>query len=202
LEIRALVRTLHSVHNSKRKTLTSIGKTTVARHYARVLSSLQVLPGDGFIETTGSKLAHGGISEVKGHLQQLSEGGVFFLDEAYQLAEGNAYGGKTVLDFLLAEIENLTGTVVFVFAGYRRNMEKFFEHNPGFSSRIPYVLHFEDYTDAELLSMLQYKMDQYFKKTGITIEDGPDGLFMNIVRMKSSHTISILISQQSIAISV
>jgi hypothetical protein len=34
-----------------------------------------------------------------------------------------------VLDFLLAEIENLAGKVVFIFAGYRKQMEKF-EHNP------------------------------------------------------------------------
>jgi hypothetical protein len=84
-----------------------------------------------------------------------------------------------VLDFLLAEIENLTGRVVFVFAGYRKLMEKFFEHNPGLPSRIPYSLHFEDYTDAELLSMLQYQMNQFFKSS-IHIDDGPDGLYMRI----------------------
>lgn len=159
------------------------GKTTVARHYAKALSSLQVLPGDGFIETTGSKLAHGGVAEVKNHLAELeaSDGGVYFIDEAYQLAEGHAYGGKTVLDFLLAEIENLTGKVVFVFAGYRSNMERFFEHNPGFTSRIPYTFHFEDYTDAELLSMLQNKISEFYQGTGITVEGGLDGLFMRIL---------------------
>lgn len=84
-----------------------------------------------------------------------------------------------MLDFLLAEIENLTGQVVFVFAGYRKQMEKFFEHNPGFSSRIPYTLHFEDYTDAELLKMLQFQMNQFFKH-GIDIEGGFNGLYMRI----------------------
>ncbi|KAK4983645.1 hypothetical protein LTR50_007102 [Elasticomyces elasticus] len=157
------------------------GKTTVARHYAKVLTTIKVLSGDGFIETTGSRLAHGGVAEVKKHLEQLenSEGGVYFIDEAYQLAEGHNYGGKTVLDYLLAEIENLTGTVVFVFAGYRKQMEKFFEHNPGLSSRIPYTLHFEDYTDAELLRMLRFQMNQFYK-SGIDIEDGVDGLYMRI----------------------
>ncbi|KAM5494308.1 hypothetical protein MaudMau93_000324 [Microsporum audouinii] len=157
------------------------GKTTVARHYAKALSSLKVLPGDGFIETTGSRLAHGGITEVKNHLQQLenSEGGVYFIDEAYQLTETHNHGGKPVLDFLLAEIENLTGRVVFVFAGYRKQMEKFFEHNPGFSSRIPYTLHFDDYTDAELLKMLQFQMNRFFKH-GVDVEDGFDGLYMRI----------------------
>lgn len=146
-----------------------------------MLTSLKVLAGDGFIESTGSRLAHGGVAEVKKHFEQLenAEGGVYFIDEAYQLAEGHNYGGKTVLDFLLAEIENLTGKVVFVFAGYRKQMEKFFEHNPGFSSRIPYILKFEDYTDAELLQMLQFRMNQFYKSR-LEIEEGFDGLYMRI----------------------
>ncbi|KAK2742940.1 hypothetical protein FQN57_005070 [Myotisia sp. PD_48] len=157
------------------------GKTTVARHYAKVLTSLEILSGDGFIETTGSSLAHGGVAEVKKHLSELenSDGGVYFIDEAYQLAEGHTYGGKGVLDYLLAEIENLTGKVVFIFAGYRKQMEKFFEHNPGFSSRIPYNLRFDDYTDSELLHMLQFKITQFFKRE-ITIEGGSEGLYMRI----------------------
>jgi Cdc6-like AAA superfamily ATPase len=157
----------------------------VARYYAKVLTSIKVLPGGGFIETTGSRLAHGGVSEVKNHLEQLekSEGGIYFIDEAYQLAEGHNHGGKTVLDYLLAEIENLTGKVVFVFAGYRKQMEKFFEHNPGFSSRIPYTLHFEDYTDEELLRMLQFQMTQYYKSR-IQIEDGIDGRYMRIAILR------------------
>jgi Cdc6-like AAA superfamily ATPase len=121
------------------------------------------------------------VAEVKKHLQELenADGGVYFIDEAYQLAEGHNHGGKTVLDFLLAEIENLTGRVVFIFAGYRKQMEKFFEHNPGLPSRIPYNLHFEDYTDAELLAMLQFQMNQLFK-SGIDVEGGADGLYMRI----------------------
>lgn len=153
----------------------------MARHYAKVLTSLKVLFGDGFVETTGSRLAHGGVAEVKDHLEKLqnAEGGVYFIDEAYQLAEGHNYGGKTVLDYLLAEIENLTGKIVFVFAGYRKQMEKFFEHNPGFSSRIPYTLYFENYTDAELLAILQFQMNQFYQSR-IQIEGGVDGLYMRI----------------------
>ena len=83
------------------------------------------------------------------------------------------------MEFLLAEIENLVGHTIFVFAGYRKQMEKFFESNPGLSSRIPYTLHFEDYTDAELLSMLQFNMDKFYNGN-MTVEDGPDGLYMKI----------------------
>ncbi|TVY43119.1 NFX1-type zinc finger-containing protein [Lachnellula subtilissima] len=160
------------------------GKTTVARHYAKALTSLQVLSGDHFIETTGSRLSHGGVTDVKKHLQQLESagGGVYFIDEAYQLTENHNLGGKPVLDYLLVEIEDLVGQVIFVFAGYRKQMEKFFEHNPGLPSRIPYTLHFEDYTDAELLNMLQSKILRFYKDGGgMAIEDGPGGLFMRIV---------------------
>lgn len=157
----------------------------MARQYAKFLTSIKVLSGDGFIETTGSHLAHGGIAEVKNHLKQLenSEGGVYFIDEAYQLTEEHNHGGKAVLDYLLTVIENLTGKVVFVFAGYRKQMERFFEHNPGLPSRIPYNLRFEDYTDAELLMMLQFQMTQFYK-SGIDIEDGVNGLYMRIAARK------------------
>lgn len=153
----------------------------MARQYAKFLTTIKVLSGNGFIETAGSHLAHGGIAEVKDHLKQLgnSGGGVYFIDEAYQLTDASNHGGKAVLDYLLTEIENLTGKIVFVFAGYRKQMEKFFEHNPGLPSRIPYTLCFEDYTDHELLLMLQFQMNQFFK-SGIEIEDGVDGLYMRI----------------------
>jgi AAA+ superfamily predicted ATPase len=59
-------------------------------------------------------------------------------------------------------------------------MEKFFEHNPGFSSRIPYTLNFEDYNDDELLEMLRYKMSKFFKDS-IDVEGGVDGLYMRII---------------------
>lgn len=145
------------------------------------MTTMKALSGDVFIETTGSNLAHGGVAEFKTHLKQLenSEGGVNFIDEAYQLAEEHDHGGKPVLDYLLAHIENLTGEIVFVFAGSRKQMEKFFEHNSGLPSRIPNVLHFEEYTDGELLRMLKYKMKQFYK-SGISVENGIDGLYMRI----------------------
>ncbi|KZT25319.1 P-loop containing nucleoside triphosphate hydrolase protein [Neolentinus lepideus HHB14362 ss-1] len=47
------------------------------------------------------------------------------------------------------------GKVVFIFAGYQRDMEKFFQHNPGLQGLIPYTLYFHDFSDAELLQMLE-----------------------------------------------
>ncbi|KAJ6576430.1 hypothetical protein DFH09DRAFT_1149320 [Mycena vulgaris] len=67
------------------------GKTTVARHYAKFLAS---------VETTGSRLSHEGAG-----------GGAIFVDEAYQLTSDYGHG-KQVLDFLLAEMENKVGVIL------------------------------------------------------------------------------------------
>ena len=158
------------------------GKTTVARLYAKFLTSIGVLPGTAFIETTGSRLANDGVPGVKKHIEEIRNagGGTFFLDEAYQLTGPTNYGGSQVLEFLLAEIENTAGQIVFIFAGYNKQMEKFFEHNPGLSSRLPYTLQFEDYNDEELRLILQQVLEKKYAGR-IKVEDGIDGLYTRIV---------------------
>ena len=160
----------------------SVGKTTVARIYARFLASIKALPGQEFDEITGSGLANEGVTGAKKRIDGLVKagGGVFFIDEAYQLASGNNYGGSSVLDFILAEIEDRKGTIAFVLAGYVKEMEKFFEHNPGFDSRMPHRLTFADYTDKELLKMLNAMVERYYGDQGI-FEDGRYGLYARIL---------------------
>ena len=158
------------------------GKTTIARLYAKFLVSMGVLPGTAFIETTGSRIANDGVAGTKKHIEEIHNagGGTLFLDEAYQLTEQQNYGGGQVLDFLLAEIENNVGKIVVILAGYNKQMEKFFEHNPGLPSRIPYSLQFEDYTDTELHQMLRLKVEKKYAKK-MQVEGGMDGLYMRIV---------------------
>ncbi|KXH60268.1 ATPase [Colletotrichum salicis] len=140
------------------------GKTTVARTYAKFLVSVGVIAGSHFEETSGSKLASLGVPGCQKLLDDVLNdgGGVIFIDEAYQLSSGNNPGGRAVLDFLLAEVENYTGKIVFVLAGYSKQMESFFAHNPGFPSRFPITMKFEDYDDDELLKILQYQMDKKY----------------------------------------
>jgi SpoVK/Ycf46/Vps4 family AAA+-type ATPase len=158
------------------------GKTTAARLYAKFLVQVGALPGEHFLETTGAALANDGVSACKAHIDTILEkgGGVFFIDEAYQLVSGNSFGGKAVLDFLLAEIENLTGKIVFVLAGYHKNMEAFYAHNPGIPSRIPITMEFQDYNDQELQRILCHYVDKKYKGD-MKMEDGMQGLFARIV---------------------
>lgn len=158
------------------------GKTTVARILVRLFSSTGVIPGSQYRETTGAALANGGVIGCKQMIQEvLAEGGgVIFIDEAYQLASGTNPGGGAVLDYLLPEVENLCGKIVFILAGYSREMESFFAHNPGLPSRFPVNMQFADYTDEELLSILALKVHNKYKGK-MQAQDGLNGLYCRIV---------------------
>ncbi|KAI1266292.1 ATPase [Xylariaceae sp. FL1019] len=158
------------------------GKTTVARLYAKFLTSMGVIAGVCFKETSGSKLANIGVSGTEQLVQEVLDdgGGVIFIDEAYQLSSGNSPGGRAVLDYLLAEVENLNSKVVFILAGYAKQMETFFAHNPGFPSRFPHELKFDDYTDDELLRILESKINAKYSGR-MKVEDGSQGLYCRIV---------------------
>ncbi|KAK7703636.1 hypothetical protein SLS64_008949 [Diaporthe eres] len=158
------------------------GKTTVARIYAQFLTSLGVIPGSCFKEETGAGLANAGVSGCKRIIDEIMNdgGGVLFIDEAYQLTSGNSSGGGAVLDYLLPEVENLNGKVVFILAGYRKQMESFYAHNPGLPSRFPIEMKFDDYTDEELLRIFELKMRNKYGGR-MNCEDGSRGLYSRIV---------------------
>ena len=158
------------------------GKTTVARLYASFLHSVGIVPGETVVETTGSKLANDGVSGCRKALEGLLNkgGGAIFIDEAYQLVQGSNFGGAAVLDFLLAEVENLTGKVVFILAGYTRPMENFFSHNTGLPSRFPHELKFDDFDDEELRQILSSHIERFYGGK-MKVEDGLDGLYCRIV---------------------
>jgi Cdc6-like AAA superfamily ATPase len=70
--------------------------------------------------------------------------------------------------------------VVFILAGYQRQMEDFFAHDPGLPSRFPYELKFNDYDDDELLRILIQKTDRKYKGR-MNVEGGMGGLYCRIV---------------------
>ncbi|KAF5657235.1 DNA dependent ATPase DNA helicase B [Fusarium heterosporum] len=165
-----------------------LGNPGTARIYAEFLTSVGAIAGSLFKEVTGSKLANMGVAGCEKLLEEINDngGGCVFIDEAYQLTSGNSPGGKAVLDFLLAEVENQRGKIVFVLAGYSKEMESFFSHNPGIPSRFPIEMKFEDYTDDELLRILQLQIHQKFNGT-MAVEKGVDGLLCRIASRRIGH---------------
>lgn len=144
--------------------------------------SVGVLPGNDFVETTGSRLANNGVSGIEKQINDVinNGGGAIFVDEAYQLTGDHNFSGRQVLDYMLAEMENHTDKLVFILAGYSKEMEKFFEHNPGLKSRVPYELKFEDYKDPELLDILVNLINKTYKLKPMQVEGGPHGLWSRI----------------------
>ena len=147
------------------------GKTTIARHYGSFLRQLSVLPAKSlFKETSGAKLINDGIKALQDMLKELKVvgGGVIFVDEAYQLVSDQM--GKKALDFILPLAEGLNsefGAIVWVFAGYKKQMETLFEHNDGLPSRFPLRFVFADYTDAELQKIFEDLM-RYKERSSTT----------------------------------
>lgn len=154
------------------------GKTTVARLYCQFLASIEVLPSTKFIETSGAILAaDGGTAVLTNHLDRLDRhgGGALFIDEASQLT-----AKKSLLQFLLTKILDNIGKIVFLFAGYNRNMEKFFKADPGLSSRIPNSFQFDDYTDSQLVSIFDRFVTDYYGKDKMSLKGGKSGVYVRI----------------------
>lgn len=164
------------------------GKTTVARIYAKFLETMGSIPGNAICETSGSGLANNGVNGCKALLEKILNGGggALFIDEAYQLVPSQMSMGSPVLDFLLAEVENLRGKIVFILAGYQRHMEKLFSYNPGIPSRFPIEFKFEDYDEKDLHAILEYGLKKKYKGN-MKVEGGPGGLYCRIVARRVSR---------------
>ncbi|KAK7750716.1 hypothetical protein SLS62_007416 [Diatrype stigma] len=170
------------------------GKTTIARLYSEFLQSLEIygtLPQWHFLETSGALLANQGVPGCEKLLGKIpaGHGGVLFVDEAYQLVSDKSSQGRSALDHLLVEMENLRGRVVFVFAGYKKSMDAFFAYNEGIRERVPLVFDFKDYDEQQLLQILRSKVKaKYSIMTFEVIDDHPGDFLLQLVARRLSRT--------------
>ena len=137
------------------------GKTTVARLMGKILYSMGALPTPNVVEVGKSDLVGRYIGEteaITSHVIDTAMGGILFIDEAYQLADGfgshKGYGTEA-LEVLVARLENDRGKFVCIAAGYTYEMEAFISENSGFESRFPQRnrITFEDYNPDELFQI-------------------------------------------------
>lgn len=135
------------------------GKTVCARLYGELLEELGVLPkGSCFVETSGAKLVSGGVAALQDALDETKDGGLLFVDEAYQLNPSNNTMGGQVLDVLLTEMENRRGSLVVAFAGYADRMEDLLDYNEGLCSRFRLVWNFDDFSVDELVEIITQQL--------------------------------------------
>ena len=130
------------------------GKTTVARILGKLFRALGVLDRANFIETDRSGLVakyEGQTAAKTNKLIDSAAGGVLFIDEAYQLNQGenDQYGSEAVAT-LLKRMEDSRGSMVVIIAGYSDEMKRFMDMNSGLESRFSRTIEFPDYSAKEL----------------------------------------------------
>ena len=145
------------------------GKTTVARLVGQILREEGVLRKGGFFEYEARELVaeYEGQTAVKtASVCRDAYGSVLFLDEAYALNEGsngkNIDFGREALATLVSEMENHRDDMLVVMAGYEDEMEALMKVNQGLRSRMPYKLHFPNYTKEQLFGIYMQMVKKHF----------------------------------------
>ena len=147
------------------------GKTTVAMRMAQILFRLGYLRRGHLVAVTRDDLVGQYIGHTAPKTREVLKkamGGVLFIDEAYYLyrPENERDYGQEAIEILLQIMENNRDDLVVILAGYKDRMGRFFESNPGMSSRIAHHIDFPDYGATELatiaglmLEQMQYRFD-------------------------------------------
>ncbi|SFU77452.1 AAA+-type ATPase, SpoVK/Ycf46/Vps4 family [Clostridium sp. DSM 8431] len=137
------------------------GKTTVARLIGDIFYYLSILDKGQLIEVDRSDIVGKFVGETAKLTKKAIDramGGILFIDEAYTLAKGgkdsNDYG-KEAIETLLKAMEDSRGKFTVILAGYTNEMRNLMKLNPGLESRINLKIMFEDYTDKELLTIVE-----------------------------------------------
>jgi len=147
------------------------GKTTVALRMAEILHRLGYVRKGHLVAVTRDDLVGQYIGHTAPKTKEVLKkamGGVLFIDEAYYLyrPENERDYGQEAIEILLQVMENSRDDLVVILAGYKDRMDRFFESNPGMSSRIAHHIDFPDYGPDELaqisglmLQTMQYRFD-------------------------------------------
>ena len=141
------------------------GKTTVAMKMADILYRLGYIRKGHLMTVTRDDLVGQYIGHTAPKTKEVLKqamGGVLFIDEAYYLYKPDNerdYGAEAI-EILLQVMENQRDDIVVVFAGYKDRMNKFYESNPGLSSRVTNHVDFPDYTSKELLQIAKLMLEE------------------------------------------
>jgi len=140
------------------------GKTTVALRIAGILHRLGFVRRGHVVSVTRDDLVGQYIGHTAPKTKEILKkamGGVLFIDEAYYLyrPENERDYGQEAIEILLQIMESQREDLVVILAGYAERMEKFFQSNPGFRSRIAHHIDFPDYSEDELLAIAELMLE-------------------------------------------
>ena len=141
------------------------GKTTVGLKMADILYQLGYIKKGHLLTVTRDDLVGQYIGHTAPKTKEVLKkamGGVLFIDEAYYLykPDNERDYGSEAIEILLQVMENQRDDLVVILAGYKEPMDKFYESNPGLSSRIANHIDFPDYTVEELLKISKLMLEE------------------------------------------
>jgi len=141
------------------------GKTTVGLKMADILYQLGYIKKGHLLTVTRDDLVGQYIGHTAPKTKEVLKkamGGVLFIDEAYYLykPDNERDYGSEAIEILLQVMENQRDDLVVILAGYKEPMDKFYESNPGLSSRIANHIDFPDYSTEELLKIAQLMLEE------------------------------------------
>ncbi len=147
------------------------GKTVVGLKMSDILYKLGYIKKGHLLTVTRDDLVGQYIGHTAPKTKEVLKkamGGVLFIDEAYYLykPDNDRDYGSEAIEILLQVMENQREDLVVILAGYKDPMDKFYESNPGLSSRIANHIDFPDYTVDELLQIAKLMLqDQQYQLT-------------------------------------
>lgn len=141
------------------------GKTTVGLRMADILYKLGYVEKGHLLTVTRDDLVGQYIGHTAPKTKEVLKkamGGVLFIDEAYYLykPDNERDYGSEAIEILLQVMENQRDELVIILAGYKEPMDKFYESNPGLSSRITNHIDFPDYSVNELLQIAKLMLSE------------------------------------------
>ena len=141
------------------------GKTTVALMMSEMLHRLGYLEQGHLVHAMRDDLVGQFIGHTAPKTKQVlarAMGGVLFIDEAYSLfrEEDSKDFGQESVEIIMQVMENDRENLVVILAGYKDRMDRFFDSNPGMSSRVAHHLDFVPYETNELLAIGQLMLDR------------------------------------------
>jgi probable Rubsico expression protein CbbX len=141
------------------------GKTAVGMRMSDILYQLGYIKKGHILTVTRDDLVGQYIGHTAPKTKEVLKkamGGVLFIDEAYYLykPDNERDYGSEAIEILLQVMENQRDDLVVILAGYKEPMDKFYESNPGLSSRIANHIDFPDYTTEELLKIAKLMLEE------------------------------------------
>ena len=142
------------------------GKTTLCKIYGSLLREAGVLSKGHVVVTSRNTFIGsnwGDEERVIREVVEMAQGGVLMIDEAYLLNGDNKNDpGKMVIPLLMDILANeKERDIAIILCGYKNEMGRLIELNPGLQSRFPNKFDFPDFTIDELLEITRRRIKEY-----------------------------------------